>query len=269
MNLRALALAGTLLLILGGQALAQSRDAENRQDATPDVVDQTLDEDDELLMRSDRPIVVRVPDLENQGKQIEVDVLITRDRDGAPLKIRFPVLFRIDTGPDTEFRVFSDFFTIQDPTRGFGDISLGMKWQCGPRTSLVAAVEVPTGSAGFGDPGAEPSLLLSQEFPLSKRWEFILNASVALQRDAATLDYYTEFDSAAQFGYHLDSDTLLSAALLFKSPDSLQGGITRLSGAVGLSRDLDDDNRINLTVGRSFSSSGDDYLVLFGWNHKL
>jgi hypothetical protein len=221
------------------------------------------------VIQADRPIIVRVPDLENHHQQIELDVLVTRSRDGTPVKVRFPFLYRIDSGPDTEFRVSSDFLTLQSPNVGFGDVSLGFKWHFAPNTSLIGALELPVGSAGFADAGVEPTLTVSHSIPLHERWEIVLNASMSLERDSDSLDYYGEFNGAAQLGYSITPTTQLTAAVLVKTPDALDGGITRLSGAVGLGHDLDVHNRLNLTIGRSFSSTGDDYLFLFGWAHKI
>ena len=230
------------------------------------------DEDDNPaaeVLQSDRPIIIRVPDLEDHHQQTELDVLVTRSRDGSPTKVRFPMLYRIDSGPNTEFRVQSDFLTIQNPNVGFGDISLGFKWQVGGNTSLIGGLELPTGSAGFGDPGVEPTLLLAHSIPVSERWELQLNAGISLLKDSDTLEYYGELNGAAQLGYNLTSSTQLNAALVVKTPDAHIGGITRLSGAVGVSHALGLHDRLTLTLGRSFSSTGDDFLVLFGWSHKI
>lgn len=240
---------------------AQERDGEDRDSTDDQIVTEAV--------QSDRPIIIRVPDLEEHRHQIEVDVLVTRNKDGSPTKVRFPVLYRVDSGPRTEIRLQTDFLTVQNPNLGFGDISLGGKWRIGPGTSLIGSVQIPTGSAGFSDNAVEPTLVVAQDFPLSERWDLGLNLGLSFNRDAGTKEYYGEFNAAAQLGYNLTSTTQLSAAVLYKTPDAFVGGVERLSGAVGIGHQIDVHNRLNLLVGRSFSSTGDDYLLLFGWAHKI
>lgn len=267
MRLRRLLLLCLLPLYLATGALAQQGRTSQESDSVEDQL--AVDEAEGARVQSDRPIIIRVPDLEEHRHQIEVDVLVTRSRDGSPTKVRLPVLYRFDSGPRTELRLQTDFLTVQNPNLGFGDISLGGKWRIGPTTSLVGTIQVPTGSAGFSDNAVEPTLVVVQDFPLSERWDLGVNLAVTFNRDGASKEYYGEFNAAAQLGYNLTSTTQLNAAVLYKTPDAFAGGVQRLSGALGLGHQIDVHNRLNLLLGRSFSSTGDDYLVLFGWAHKI
>ncbi len=254
-------------LSLSTGLLAQDGRSSEETDSTEDQI--VVDEASGDEIQSDRPIIIRVPDLEDHRHQIELDVLVTRNRDGSPTKVRFPVLYRMDSGPRTEIRLQTDFLTIQNPNVGFGDISLGGKWRVGPSTSLIGSIQIPTGSAGFSDGAVEPTLVVAQDFPLSERWELGVNLGLTFNRDSSTREYYGEFNAAAQLGYHLTSTTQLNAAVLYKTPDAFVGGVQRLSGALGIGHQLDVHNRLNFLLGRSFSTTGDDYLVLFGWAHKI
>jgi outer membrane putative beta-barrel porin/alpha-amylase len=236
--------------------------------AQEDVDDQIQNPE---ILRRDRPIVVRAKDLENSQQQIEIDVRVTRDRDGTPIKLRLPVLYRVDTGPDTEFRISSDFLTYQNPNLGFSDTVLGFKWNFAKGRSawsLVGDLELPSGSAGFADPGAEPGITIIYDQKLGDKWELVMNASLEAERDADTLEYYGQWNSAIQLGRSVSQNTQIHGAIIVKSPDRLSDGITRISGALGMTHSLNPRNQLNLTMGRSFSATGDDYEFIFGWSHR-
>lgn len=221
---------------------------------------------------SDRPLLIRAPVVENGRHQIEIDVKVLRDRDGAPMKSSLPVLYRYDTGPNTEFRVQTDFLTYQNPNLGFSDLSLGFKWNFAPgrsSTSVMAILELPSGSAGFADPGPEPSFILIHDQRLEDRWSLALNVGMNYKQDSQSLDYYWVCNSAAQLSYSLTPTTQLTTAMLVKTPDARFDGITRLSGALGISHFLSDSTRLSLTAARALSATGDDYYFVFGWSTRL
>ena len=104
--------------------------------------------------------------------------------------------------------------------------------------------------------------------PFSERCAMGLNAGISFNRDIATREYYSELNVGVDVSYAITPRTQVTAALLLKTPDALNG-INRLSGAVGISHALNEDNLLLLNLGRSFSATGDDYLLIFGWSHQL
>ncbi len=253
-----------ILALLGAPALAQTEEAaetaEQEEMATAEP------------FASDRPLLIRAPVVENGRHQLELDVKVLRDRDGAPMKATLPVLYRFDTGPTTEFRVQTDFLTYQNPNFGFSDVSVGFKWNFAPgdaSSSVLVTLEVPSGSAGFADPGPEPSLIFIHDRKLDDRWSLAMNIGMNYKQDSTSLNYYWVCNSAAQISYSLTPTTQLTFATLFKTPDAEFQGITRLSGGLGISHFLSDTTRLSLTAARSLSATGDDYYFVFGWNRRL
>lgn len=223
--------------------------------------------------QNDRPILIRSRDIEGDKQQIEVALRFSRDRDGSPAELRLPVLYRLDTGDDWEFRVQSNFLTYQNPNLGFSDVSVGFKWNFSDQPhsgwSVVGALEVPTGSAGFADSGLEPTLILIHDRTLSERWGVTYNAGITYSRDSDTLRYYLVTSAAAALSYNLSSKTQLSAAVLVSTPDALVDGITQVNGALGVTQSLSEHTQLNLTASRSFSATGDDYEFIFGVSQRF
>ncbi len=245
-----------------GAFLAAPTIAQTKEDAPPLFQGQ-----------NDRPIIIRSHDVDDDKQQIEIALGFSRDRDGSPAELRLPVLYRLDTGEDWEFRLQSNFLTYQDPNLGFSDISLGFKWNFSdkPRAgwSIVGSVEIPSGSAGFAAAGVEPTLILIHDQTLSDRWGVTLNVGVTYSRDSETLDSYLVTNGAASLSYSLSSSTQLSAAVLVSSPDARFNGITQVYGALGLVQTLSEHTQFSLTAARSFSATGDDYQFVIGLSQRF
>lgn len=230
-------------------------------------------DESEREMNNDRPIIIRTHTVEGDKNQLELLLRISRDKDGSPIELRAPYLYRRDIGKGLEFRVQSNFLTYQKPTLGFSDTSLGVKWNFADdgksSWAVVGMLELPTGSGGFEDTGPEPSVTFVYGHRFNKKWDLAINAGSTLNRDSDTQTYYTSVNAAAQVSYHFNPRTELNTALLVQSPDALTGGITRLSGALGVTHSLNEHQRINFTIGRSFSTTGDDYQFITGWSTRF
>lgn len=252
-------------LLLGPLHAQNDNDNDNEK-----LVDDALIRDQ---FQNDRPILIRSHDVEDDKHQIEVLLRLSRDRDGSPAKLRLPVLYRADVGDDFEFRIQSNFLTYQNPNLGFSDTSLGFKWNFSDQPkggwAMVGSLELPTGSAGFADPGPEPTLILVYDRKLSPKWEVGVNLGANLSRDSDTLDYYWVTDAAGQISYAVTSKTHLTAAVLMSTPDAEFDGITQIAGAVGVLHSLSEHTQMSLTLGRSFSATGDDYQFLLGFNQRF
>ena len=222
---------------------------------------------------SDRPFLIRARDVQDDRQMVEVDFRFSRDRDGSPIKLRLPLLYRLDTGEDWEFRLQSDFLTQQQPNLGFSDLSAGFKWnfddQGEAHWSVVGSVEVPSGSAGFAGSAVEPTLTLVFDHRLSDRWNLVSNLNVGLTKDDPGRDYYGTLGAGVQFGYAVDSKTQVSAIVLLNARDAEVDGITTIAAGLGVSRALSDKVQCSFTLGRSFSATGDDYQFVTGISRRF
>lgn len=255
-------------LLLSGPGLA-----ETSSDRTEPIEIQVEGPEQVLRPQEDRRILVRPHDLEEDHQQI--DVLFNwegkRERGGID-QSNFPILYRIDSGPDTEFRVGWGGYTWQGNRTGFKDLSLGVKWNFieGPSSwALLGLVELPTGSNGFGDPEIEPGVLLSHELRLSESWSLTWNAGVQSMVDSDSRRRYFQGSYAGQVGFSPNPRHHVSLSCTGYGPDQDPGGIHRLAAHLGYTFSPTPRQEYLLVLTRGFSPRGVDWGVTTGFSRRF
>lgn len=255
-------------LLLSGPGLA-----ETSTDRTEPIEIQVEGPEQVLHPQEDKRILVRPHDLEEDHQQI--DVLFNwegkRERGGID-QSNFPILYRIDSGPDTEFRVGWGGYTWQGRQAGFKDLSLGLKWNFaeGPSSwALLGVVELPTGSNGFGDREIEPGLVLSHEHRLSERWSVTWNAGLQSMVDSGSRDRYFQGSYAGQVAYSPGPRHHVSLSCTGYGPDQDPGGIHRLAAHLGYTFSPAPRQQYLLVLTRGFSPRGVDWGVTTGFSRRF
>lgn len=249
------------------------------EDETPGAVERSLEQSlpapealEEGGPLQEHPGIIRPEDIDEHH---QVDVFFNwegkREAHTGP-QSNVPVLYRVDSGPETEFRIGWGGLTWQNGTTGFKDVVLGTKWNfLQGRTSwgVLFLVELPTGSAGFQDPEIEPGAVLSYNYKFSDRFDLTLNAGVQSMVDGVSRDRYFQGSYAAQAGFELDGRNRLSAGFTGYGPDQTPGGITRLAAHLGYSFIQDRKTEYSLYLHRGFAPRGVDWGVTAGVSRRF
>lgn len=227
--------------------------------------------DDVLHVEPDRPVVIRAQDVEKGRHQVEINFKYDGRKGTTQDKFHLPVSYRIDTGPDTEFRLTTNGLTWQEPNLGFSDLIAGFKWnfQEGPSAWAIAGyVEFPSGSAGLGDPELEPGVVLVFDQQLDEAWQLTLNAGAQSLVDGTSRRRYLQGAWAGQVARSLDEDNRVSLGMSGFGPDADPDGIHRVLAHLGFTHNLDPNTQMGLTVSRGLSLAGTDWGVTLGWSHR-
>lgn len=216
--------------------------------------------------------VVRPEDLEQAHQQIDVLFNVETYRDpGKPYQANVPILYRIDSGPNTEFRVVWGGLAWDRNRTGVKDMALGLKWNVregNPSLGALFEAELNTGSAGFGDPAVEPLVVLTWGYDFSNGWDLTLNGGVQSMVDGSSMDRYLQGSYAAQVGYSFTKLHRLSATLSGYGPDQEPGGIHRTGAHLGYNFSPDDKTQYSLFVHRGLAPRGTDWGFTLGWSKR-
>lgn len=231
------------------------------------------DNQDDLLellkqerVQNDRPMK-KPDDVENNLMIIDYDYYYKSYKDGRNVYNATPVLIRIDTGRNTEARISSDFLAWQDPVVGFNDITVGFKWQLtekSPSIALMGACELPTASAGVGDPGAEPGALAIIDFKLGKKWDWLINVGAVNNVDGTSFERYWQWNYNTEFDYAMDDRSTLSLGLITMCPNAYPDGTNCSRLDLGFSHNPRPDIQYYLHIGKGLSPVDRDWVLIAG-----
>lgn len=151
---------------------------------------------------TDRPDFVESSAVVGTGRfQVETGLGFGRDRE-AGLRTRTlntPTLLRFGTSATTELRLETEGYTRErvdgesNSTRGYGDVSLGLKWHSRdgdpdtltPSAAWLLHVDLPTGTASLRGEHARPSLRAVAEWELPHDWSLGVMPGLKYDVDAA------------------------------------------------------------------------------------
>jgi len=217
-------------------------------------------------VQSDR-LLKKPEDVENNLMIIDYDYYYKSYKDGPNVYNATPLLIRIDTGHNTEARISSDFLTWQDPVVGFNDITVGFKWQLtekSPSIALIGSCELPTASAGVGDPGAEPGAVAIIDFKLGKKWDWLINVGAVNNVDDTSFERYWQWNYDTEFDYALDDKSTLSLGLITICPNAYPDGTNCSRLDLGFSHNPRPDIQYYLHIGKGLSPVDRDWVFLGG-----
>ena len=149
-------------------------------------------------IETDRPDFVESSAVVGAGRfQVETGLTSDRRTDAGTTTrtLTTPTLFRLGLGETTELRLETDGFTRErtgaDTTRGFSDLSFGVKWHVvdnkdtTPGVAWLLHVDTATGSKAFRGAGLRPSLRAAIEWDLPEEFSVGVMPGVYLDRNDA------------------------------------------------------------------------------------
>lgn len=216
--------------------------------------------------------VIKPEDLEKGYVQIEMDFVSIPYKDNTATENYFPVLIRIDTGPQTELRIFSSFLEYQSPAWGFNDVSAGFKWNFreeNPSMGLLGTVTFPSGSGGFGDGAPEPGVAYLIDYQIKDKWDLSGTVLVLNNMDSNSKERYNQIISGMQIGYTINDDHYVFISGGVKYPNKDPGGVGLTNLNAGYTVNLHDNLQMTLNVTGGLSSIDKAWLFNIGVNYRL
>ena len=147
-------------------------------------------------IETDRPDFVESSAVVGAGRfQVETGLTSDRRTDAGTTTrtLTTPTLFRLGLGETTELRLETDGFTRErtgaDTTRGFSDLSFGVKWHVvdnkdtTPGVAWLLHVDTATGSKAFRGAGLRPSLRAAIEWDLPEDFSLGVMPGVYVDRN--------------------------------------------------------------------------------------
>jgi hypothetical protein len=218
----------------------------------------------------DSPFVVTGNDVDDGQIKLENDFIYSHSRGGADT-FQIPILLRVDTGPETEFRFRHDFLTYSDPTLGFGDTAIGFKWsfiEDGDQDlAIVGEIEFPSGSAGFEANAIEFLGVLAYDHKIGPDWEWAINFDAASIVGADNVRF-TVLGVTTQFAYSIGEDEL-SLGVEMRGPHQRVDGTTLTSLNLGYSHNIGEGADVTFNLGRRLSGEGSDILFIVGFGRTF
>ncbi|MCA9794648.1 MAG: transporter [Candidatus Eremiobacteraeota bacterium] len=217
-------------------------------------------------------IIVDRPSFGNGSKVVGRDVislesglLVTTAKGSGQTLTQTPMLLRVGTSEDWEFRLGTNLLNYQERVLGVGDLAPGFKWNFlrdpGASVSLVGSLQVPSGSAAFQSPGVVPSLSLAADFPLDDSTGLLVNLG-ALSPGQGQERVIQAFGTVG-VSTALSQKSSLYFELAGFSP-AAPGQPATTAGDVVVTYLVNPDLQLDAAVFKGFSSSGLDWGFTFG-----
>ncbi|MGE0493888.1 MAG: transporter [Vulcanimicrobiota bacterium] len=217
-------------------------------------------------------IIVDRPSFGNGSKvvgdgvaSLESGVLVTTTKAGGQTLTQTPLLFRVGTSGDLEFRLATNLLNYQDPNLGVGDLAPGFKWnflsEPGASLSLVGSLQVPSGSRTFRAPGLVPSLSLAADFPLDDSTGLLINLGALSPGDGR--DRVLQTFGTVGVSTPLSDKSSIYFEFAGFSP-AAPGQPATTAADVVVTYLVDPDLQLDAAVFKGFSSSGLDWGFTFG-----
>jgi len=216
--------------------------------------------------------VIKPEDLEKGYVQLEMDFISLPYKDTTATENYFPLLLRIDTGPQTEIRIFSSFLEYQSPRWGFNDVSVGFKWHFrdeNPSMALLGTVTFPSGSGGFGDGAPEPGIAYLIDYEFNDKWDLSGTLLVLNNRDSNSEERYNQIISGMQLGYKINNDHYIFISGGVKYPNKDPGGVGLTNLNTGYTVNLNDNLQMTLNVTRGMACIDKAWLFNIGFNYRF
>lgn len=216
--------------------------------------------------------VIKPEDLEKGYVQLEIDFVSLPYKDNTATENYFPILLRIDTGPQTEIRIFSSFLEYQSPRWGFNDVSVGFKWHFrdeNPAMALLGTVTFPSGSAGFGDGAPEPGIAYLIDYQFKDSWDISGTVLVMNNNDTKSKKRYNQIISGMQLGYKINKNHYIFISGGVKYPNKDPGGVGLTNLNTGYTVNLNDNLQMTLNVTRGLACIDKAWLFNIGFNYRF
>jgi hypothetical protein len=180
---------------------------------------------------------------------------------------------RLGVAGNTELRIgVPDYFYNEDTpsgfASGFGDLSLGIKQQLGPRAgfnlSLIPSISLPTGAAAISSHGYDASLQLPWSHTLSKNWTVAGQFAVMWPTESGRHNLTGQ--ASAYFDRQLTSSW--DAYVEYSGDFPQRGGPAHLVD-FGTSYKLSPHQQLDFHCGFGLSSSAPSHTIGLGYSFRF
>lgn len=197
---------------------------------------------------------------------LETGILVTRDKGpGAQTLTQTPLLFRLGTSEELEFRLGSSGLLFQDDAAGWADLSPGFKWlfvnSDAAVVSLFTALNIPVGSRRFRNQSLAGTVGLAADFPLDDENGILINLG-------GTANGTTRNDSITGFATFGLAHTLSERSSIYFEvagfTPAAPGEPSTMAGDIVVTYLVNNDLQLDVAAFKGFSSSGLDWGATFG-----
>lgn len=252
-----------LLLSLSMGGLAQEATSEDSAEETSASIPATI--------RVDRPSFANSSNVVGSGvTSLETGVLVTVNKDNPYALTQTPLMLRVGTGTDLEFRLGTSGMNFKDGHAGFTDVTPGFKWNFhsdeAVSASMVVGVTVPVGNPTLRSSSINPSLSFAVDVPVGPKTGLLFNAGVNAPGDdrERTVQPFATAGVAQtlndKWAVYLEGAVFGPAA---------PGAIATTAGDVVVTYLVNDDMQLDAAVFKGFSSGGLDWAATVGLSTRF
>lgn len=181
----------------------------------------------------------------------------------------FGAIFKMDIGKGWEVRTFGDLLSWQYPAVGFGDITVGTKWNF-LKEAFSAAValdlQMPTGGVAFREPGFEPTLSLMASRKAGP-FEPSCTLSSTYAAGGAGENYYFSYQLSLGLDYAPTKHHSIGIFAVGYTPASADDRGPRLSAGANYTFTRNDSNSYSFTLTKGLSERGQNWTVGLSYDY--
>lgn len=222
-------------------------------------------------IRVDRPSFANSSNVVGDGvHSLESGVLVTVNKDDPYALTQTPLLYRVGTSGDLEFRLGTTGLNFKDGNAGWADLSPGFKWNFHAdeniSASLVGSLTVPVGSQAFRPTSVNPSLSFAVDVPVGPKTGLLFNVGANAPGDGR--DRVVQPFATAGLAQTLSDKwgVYLEGAVF---GPSAPGAPTTTASDVVVTYLVDNDTQLDAAFFKGFSSSGLDWAATLGLSHRF
>ena len=238
---------------------------------------------DDDTIATDRPDFVESSNVVGKSRfQVETSVAMDRSKDGS-MRARSwstPTLLRLGISDSLELRLETDGLMRQRLTdgasavrvseRGYGDVSLGLKWHAldangnVPSVGLLFHADMETGSSAFRGEGTRPSARMVAEWELGNDLSLGVMPGIGYERHAGGTFGILGVVLGKAWNDQLRSFVELSSPRIDKNAD----GGTEASATVGIAYLISNNCQIDSALSRGLNQRTADVSLTVGLSFK-
>lgn len=252
-----------LLLSLSASGLAQEAAPDNASEETSPSIPATI--------RVDRPSFANSSNVVGDGvTSLESGVLVTVNKDDPYALTQTPLMVRIGTSSDLEFRLGTSGLNFKDGHSGLTDVTPGFKWNFhsdeNVSASMVVGVTVPVGNPTLRSTSVNPSLSFAVDVPVGPTTGFLFNVGANAPGDGR--DRTVQPFATAGVAQTLDDKWAVYLEGAVFGPTA-PGAITTTAGDVVVTYLINSDTQLDAAVFKGFSAGGLDWAATVGLSTRF
>jgi hypothetical protein len=147
----------------------------------------------------------------------------------------------------------------------------GLRWDFFDKyvnLALIGYLELPTGSATFAEPEAEPTLSIESSRGFGN-FEASLSLGSTYLTDSEDEDYYFNYSFQLELDYRFNKSNDMGVIFSGYTPDQLDDGITRALTGLSYTRTLDQKNSVGISVLKGLSKRGMDINIAVSYDYQF